>query len=65
MCVAHHFADLAPGRNFLVERLLFQLLQVVVFAVGVKRREVIFFFFSYFFFLHQPGLWPGGVKVLL
>jgi hypothetical protein len=56
MGVAHHFADLAACRNFLVERLLFQLLQVVVFALDIKRRKVVLLFVRDLFFLHQPGL---------
>ena len=54
MCVAHHVADRAAHRNFLIQRLLFQFLQVVVFALDVERRKVVLLFVGDLFLLHQP-----------
>ena len=65
MCVAHHVADRAAHGNFLIERLFFQFLQVVVFALDVERRKVVLLFVGDLFLFHQPGYRRSVFQIVL
>ncbi len=55
MSVAHQLAYLTTRGYFMIESFLFQILQIMLFAIDVEGSEVILLFFRDFFFFDQTS----------